>query len=60
MVTEYYFTWDGHALTSPKGGRPCSLGTLNYIVAGAFGLPINLVWCKKGSSGRHRSTIDLE
>ena len=24
----------GHALTSPKGGGPCSLGTLNYGVAG--------------------------
>ena len=34
MVTEHYFTWDGHALTSPKGGRPCSLGTLNYVVVG--------------------------
>ena len=28
------FTWGGHALTSPKGGRPCSLGTLNHVVAG--------------------------
>ena len=34
MITEYYFTWDGHALPSPKGGRPCFLGTLNYVVAG--------------------------
>ena len=34
MVTIYYFTWGGHALTSPKGGRPCSLGTLNHVVAG--------------------------
>ena len=33
MVTEYYFTWGGHALTSPKGGRPSSLGTLNHVVA---------------------------
>ena len=24
----------GHALTSPKGGRPCPLGTLNYGVVG--------------------------
>ena len=24
----------GHALTSPKGGRPCPLGTLNYEVVG--------------------------
>ena len=24
----------GHALTSPKGGGPCPLGTLNYGVAG--------------------------
>ena len=32
MVTEYYFTWGGHTLTSPKGGGPCSLGTLNYVV----------------------------
>ena len=48
MVTEYYFTWGGHAPTSPKGGRPCSLGTLNHVVAGHFGLPINLVRCKRG------------
>ena len=34
MVTEYYFTWGEHALTSLKGGRPCSLGTLNHVVAG--------------------------
>ena len=34
MVTEYYFTRGRHALNSPKGGRPCSLGTLNYVVAG--------------------------
>ena len=34
MVTEYYFTWGGHALASPKGGRPCSLGTPNHVVAG--------------------------
>ena len=32
MVTEYYFTWGGHALTSLKGGRPCSLSTLNHVV----------------------------
>ena len=24
----------GHALTSPEGGGPCSLGTFNYRVAG--------------------------
>ena len=34
MVTEYYFTWGGHALTSLKGGMPCSLSTLNHVVAG--------------------------
>ena len=35
MVTEYYlYLGGGHALTSPKGGRPCPLGTLNYEVAG--------------------------
>ena len=28
------FTWGGHALTSLKGGRPCSLGTFNDVVAG--------------------------
>ena len=28
------FTWGGHALTSPKGGRPCSLSTFNHVVAG--------------------------
>ena len=28
------FTWGGHALTSLKGDRPCSLGTLNHIVTG--------------------------
>ena len=28
------YTWGGHALTSPKGGRPCPLGTLNYGVVG--------------------------
>ena len=27
------FYLGGHALASPKGGRPCSLGTLNYVVA---------------------------
>ena len=32
---EYYFYFmGGHALTSPKGGRPCPLGTLNYGVVG--------------------------
>ena len=30
---EYYFTlMGGHALASPKGGGPCSLGTFNYGV----------------------------
>ena len=24
----------GHALTSPKGGGPCPLGTFNYVVVG--------------------------
>ena len=28
------FTWGGYALTSPKGGRPCSLSTFNHVVAG--------------------------
>ena len=28
------FTWGRHALTSLKGGRPCSLGTFNHVVAG--------------------------
>ena len=28
------YTWGGHALTSPKGGGPCPLGTFNYKVAG--------------------------
>ena len=41
MVTEYYFTWGRHTLTSPKGGRSCSLGTFNYVVAGNLALPIN-------------------
>ena len=31
---EYYFLLGGHALTSPKGGGPCSLGTLHYGVVG--------------------------
>ena len=32
---EYYFCFmGGHALTSPKGGRPCPLGTFNYGVVG--------------------------
>ena len=26
------YNWGGHALISPKGGRPCSLSTLNYGV----------------------------
>ena len=31
---EYYFTlMRGHALASPKGDGPCSLGTFNYGVA---------------------------
>ena len=28
------YTWGGHALTSLKGGSPCSLSTLNYGVVG--------------------------
>ena len=48
MVTEYYLHRGGHTLTSPKGGRPCSLSTLNHVVAGHFGLPINLVRHKWG------------
>ena len=32
---EYYFYFMGrHTLTSPKGGGPCPLGTLNYEVVG--------------------------
>ena len=59
MVTEYYFTWGGHALTSPKGGRPCSLGTLNHIVAGIW-LTDKPSMVQKGSGGRHQSTIGPE
>ena len=43
----------GHALASPKDGRPCSLGTFNYEVAKPSGFPINLntligpgKWCR--------------
>ena len=28
------FIRGGHTLTSLKGGRPCSLSTFNYVVAG--------------------------
>ena len=30
----YRILGGGHALTSPKGGGPCPLSTLNYKVAG--------------------------
>ena len=32
----------GHALVSPKGGRPCSLGTFNYGVTDHLAFRINL------------------
>ena len=34
MVQNTIYTLGGHALASPKGGRPCPLNTLNYEVAG--------------------------
>ena len=34
-VMEYYFYFGrAHALATPKGGRPCPLGTLYYLVVG--------------------------
>ena len=40
---EYYFLLllGGHALTSPEGGRPCSLSTFNYGVAGHLAFRFN-------------------
>ena len=33
ILAPYFTLMGGHALASPKGGRPCSLGTFNYGVA---------------------------
>ena len=38
--TEYCFIEGGHTLASPKGGRPCPLGTLNYEVVWASSILI--------------------
>ena len=43
---EYYFYFmGGHARASPKGGRSCSLGTLNYLIVSH--LAFRLTKCKK-------------
>ena len=60
MVTKYSFILvGGHALASPKGGRPCPLGTLKYEVTGHLAIRFNLM-TQKDSGDRYQSTTKPE